>query len=217
MCLKNIVYNFPMRPVMILFAKAPIAGSVKTRLIGTLGAPRAAELHSALVLDMIEKLNIFRGFADIELHTSITTDAWRETLVTRKVQCPGGLELKLFHALDAALAEGRSQAMVIGSDAPTLPGAHLKRLLNATADVALGPCEDGGFYAIACRHVRPEMFSGVRWSAPETLGDTLAAVKRCGLSVELGDLWYDIDEPADLERLRREHVVPVRTKQVVEG
>lgn len=206
-----------MRPVMILFAKAPIPGRVKTRLIPTLGAERAAELHSALVLDMIEKLNGFKGFADLELHTDSTTDAWAETLVTSKVQCAGELQLKLFHAIDEALAEGRSQAMVIGSDAPTLPGTYVERLLNATADIALGPCEDGGFYAIACRKIHAKMFSGVRWSAPETLQDTIKAVKRCGLSLELGNVWHDVDGPDDLQRLRREEAVPVRTRHVIDS
>lgn len=202
---------------MILFAKAPIPGLVKTRLIPALGAQRAAELHSALALDMLEKLNTFKGFADVELHTDIATDAWPETLVTRKVQCAGELQLKLFHAIDAALKEGRSQAMVIGSDAPTLPRAHIERLLNAAADIALGPSEDGGFYAIACRRIHSNMFSGVRWSAPETLQDTIKAIERCGLSLELGTLWHDVDGPDDLERLRREEAVPARTRYIIDG
>ena len=84
---------------MILFAKAPIPGRAKTRLAAAIGAEQAAELYRAFVADTIAKLTEFRGFADIELHTDIPTDAWIDSGVTRDLQAAGGLELKLLHAL----------------------------------------------------------------------------------------------------------------------
>jgi rSAM/selenodomain-associated transferase 1 len=200
---------------MILFAKAPVPGRVKTRLATVIGAEQATELHRAFVADTLAKLAEFRDSADIELHTDIPTDAWIGSGVARDLQAAGGLELKLLHALGGAIESGRPQAMILGSDSPTLPRAHIQQLLDSAADVALGPCEDGGYYAIACRRVHPEMFAGVEWSTPRVLEQTECAVRAAGLSVERGDLWYDVDGPEDLARLMQEPALPPRTGQAV--
>ncbi|PYT19651.1 MAG: hypothetical protein DMG58_35850 [Acidobacteria bacterium] len=200
---------------MILFAKAPIPGRVKTRLAVAIGAEHAAEIYHAFVEDTIAKLTEFRDFTDIELHTDTLTDAWSDLDVTRDLQASGGLELKLLHALSGAIQSGRPQAMILGSDSPTLPRGHIQRLLDSVADVALGPCEDGGYYAIACRRVHSEMFIGVEWSTPRVLEQTERAVRASGLSVECGDLWYDVDGPEDLARLMKEPALPPCTRQAV--
>jgi rSAM/selenodomain-associated transferase 1 len=202
-----------MRPAIILFAKAPVAGQVKTRLQEWLGADATLALHEAFVLDMLDKLLTLSDFADIELHTDINTDVWRRAHVTLGEQIAGDLGLKMLHALSAGLAEGREQVCIVGSDAPTLPAAHLRTLLASPADVALGPCEDGGYYAIACRRTHPKMFSGVTWSSAATLAQTEEATGRCGLTVERGPEWYDIDLPEDVLRLRREENLPEHTRR----
>ena len=201
---------------MILFAKAPVPGRVKTRLAAAIGAEPAAELHRAFVADTIAKLTEFRDFADIELHTDTITDAWSDPGVTHDLQAAGGLELKLLHALGGAIESGRPQAMILGSDSPTLPRGHIQRLLNSAADIALGPCEDGGYYAIACRRVHPAMFAGVEWSTPQVLEQTERAAWAAGLSVERGDLWYDVDGSDDLARLMREPALPPCTRHAVQ-
>lgn len=200
-----------MRPATILFAKAPIPGRVKTRLAALLGFERAAALHAAFVRDMLEKLHSLSDITDLELHTDMATDAWPEHSVTRKMQSDGHLQLKMFHALKYALQEGRTRAMIVGSDAPTLPCSHLRILLESTADVALGPSEDGGYYAISSRKVHPEMFRGVTWSTSAALEQTEQAVRLCGLTVERGAMWHDVDEPADLLRLARTPALPRHT------
>jgi rSAM/selenodomain-associated transferase 1 len=200
---------------MILFAKAPVVGHVKTRLATEIGAGRAAELHRAFATDSLARLKEFTIVADLQLHTDIPTDAWSELDVAREVQTPGDLQLKLLHALGRGLAAGRPQVIVFGSDSPTLPHAHVQRLLDSTADVAFGPCEDGGYYAIACRRIHPNMFAGVVWSTPVTLEQTEHAARACGLSVERGDLWYDVDGPDDLARLMAERDLPGSTAQAL--
>ncbi len=185
---------------MILFAKAPVAGRVKTRLAPRIGAEAAAELHRACVRDMLERLGAMGG-ADLFLHTDIPTDAWQDVPVARKLQHSGDLALKMVHALEESLAEGRPQAVIVGSDAPTLPRAHVERLLASRADVVFGPAEDGGYYAIGCRRIHREMFRGVEWSGAETLAQSERAAQACGLRVERGPGWWDVDAPADLDRL----------------
>lgn len=202
-----------MRPVIILFAKAPVPGRVKTRLSPLLGAAGAAELHSALVRDMLDSLAPFTVAADIELSTDIETDAWRDIPVARSAQGEGTLEERIYRALAAGLEAGRPKAMIVGSDSPGLPATHIDGLLHSTADAALGPAEDGGYYAIACRRVAPAMFRGVNWSTSSALDDTARALQNCGLTVELGMRWFDIDEPSDLFRLWKSANIPRHTAE----
>lgn len=206
-----------MRPVIVLFAKAPLAGCVKTRLCPPLPPALAARLHDAFVGDTLESLHFLENFADVELHTDIPTDAWADIALPRKLQHEGDLGLKMFQALDAALKAGRERVMIVGSDSPTLPVSHLESLLRAPEDVALGPTLDGGFYAIACTRVHPRMFDGVRWSATDTLDRTVRAVRACGLTVAQGAAWYDVDTPEDLERLASDPRLSPRTAAVLEA
>ena len=189
-----------MRPVILLFAKAPVPGRVKTRLQPVLPAAQAASLHTAFVLDTLQILASVDE-TDVELHTDTPTDAWSGLPVARKLQAEGGLGVKILSAAEAALGDGRPQVIIAGSDSPTLPAAHLAALRAISADVALGPCDDGGYYAIAFRRIHPAMFDGVTWSAGTTLQETAAACRRCGLTVEFGPAWFDVDSPADLVRL----------------
>jgi uncharacterized protein len=191
---------------IIVFAKAPVPGRVKTRL--DLDPAHAAALHTAFVRDTLETV---AGLGDLELCTDIETGAWDECGAARSLQCEGSLGERLYTALAGALGGGYRQAMILGSDSPTLPAAYPEALLAAAADVALGPTEDGGYYAIACRRVAPGMFDGVEWSTSRTRAMTMEAATRAGLTVELGPEWYDIDEPRDLDRLAATPGLPRHT------
>jgi rSAM/selenodomain-associated transferase 1 len=186
-------------PLIVLFAKAPTPGRVKTRL--GVDAVRAVELHSSFVRQTLVMLESLRGEAEVELSTDEPTRAWCEFPVARSVQVSGHLGERIYAALEQALAAGRPRVVILGSDSPGLPAAHVRTLLASPADVCLGPVEDGGFYAIACSRTAPAMFAGVRWSTSATLSDTLGALAGCGLSVQLGPSWFDIDRPEDLTRL----------------
>lgn len=186
-----------MPPLVIVFARAPRPGRVKTRL--SLPPERAVLLHTAFVRDTLEMLS---GFPAVELSTDEDTPAWDEYPVVRSVQGAGGLGEKLQAAIEGGLARGHCPVLILGSDSPTLPAGHVQALLDSTEDAALGPTEDGGYYAISCRRAVPSMLAGVNWSSPRTLETTVDALTRAGLAVELGPRWFDIDEPADLDRLK---------------
>ena len=97
----------------------------------------------------------------IELHTDIETDAWNEYSVTRRLQARGDLGERMLAALGSGLTAGAPRVLILGGDVPTVPINHLRELLASNADVSLGPAEDGGYYAIACSRVDPEMFTKV--------------------------------------------------------
>ena len=200
--------------LIILFAKSPVPGRVKTRLLTVLPPEVATELHSAFVLDMVER---FRRLDDteFELHTDTCSDAWQSLGVTRKVQISGDLGLKMVHGLQQGLDRGFERVVIVGSDAPTLPVSHVQSLLHSRADIALGPATDGGFYAISAGRPHPAMFDSVRWSQSDTMARSVASIARCGLTVEVGPEWFDIDEPADLEKLLRASDLPPHTAACV--
>jgi uncharacterized protein len=192
-----------MRPAIAVFAKAPVAGRVKTRLAAAVGPEEAARLQEQMVSTLLQRLTADReGLgADIELHTDTPTDAWISHSVTRQLQVHGDLGARMLHTLSSGLAAGKPVVLILGGDVPTVPMAHLRTLLAAREDVALGPAEDGGYYAIACRRTHPGMFAGVAWSTPDACEHTAAACRSAGLSVFLGPAWFDIDEPSDLDRI----------------
>ena len=207
-----------MRPVLILFAKAPVPGKVKTRLARTVGLELAAKLHKAFVEDTLEKATALtrKNAIDVELHTDAKTDAWSAFRVTRRLQVSGDLGNRMHHALHGALALGRPQAIIIGCDAPTLPASHLENLLEFAGDVALGPTEDGGYYAISCRRTHPEMFRSVNWSTGQALAETETACHTVGLSTSCGPAWFDVDEYEDLIRLFVRERLPRATEALRE-
>ena len=114
---------------------------------------------------------------------------------------------RMFNCLGELLASGYSRALVVGSDAPTMPLAQVEEALDVLdrADAVLGPSEDGGFTLVAARRTHPLMFSGVAWSREDTRTSTLEAFSACGLEAAETSTWaYDVDLPRDLERLRRD-------------
>ena len=189
-----------MPPLIVVFAKAPRPGFVKTRL--GLEPSAAASLYSEFVNQTLQTIWNLRDEAELELSLDIPCTAWAEFSIRRTVQHYGDLGVRLYFALDGGLAVGHPTVVILGSDSPTLPVHHIRWLLRCDADVALGPTLDGGYYGIACRKISPAMFDGVRWSSVNALQDTTAAVERCRMSYELGPEWFDVDTPDDLRRMR---------------
>lgn len=197
-----------MNPLVILFAKAPVPGQVKTRLQGVLGPRATVALYEAMVRDIALKLNELEFSCGIQLHLDRPFNGWQEIRFERRIQVPGDLGVKMLAALQAGFKEGYNPVAILGTDCPHLPLPYLRELLVSTADVALGPTRDGGFYAISCRRVHPRMFAGVPWSTQSTLQQTIEQCQACGLSVELGSECFDIDEAEDLRMLLQQGTIP---------
>jgi rSAM/selenodomain-associated transferase 1 len=182
--------------VVIVFARAPVAGRVKTRLIPRLGAEGAARLQRRLVRAAVATA---RGAGAVELHAA-RPHAWLRSLgVPTRRQRGRDLGERMFNALRA-----RRGAVLIGSDAPALRPADLQRaarLVRGT-DVVLAPAEDGGYALIAARRVDPRLFAGVRWGEADVLKRTLEKLSALGWRYRLLRTVWDVDRPDDLERLR---------------
>jgi len=183
---------------VIVFARSPRPGHTKTRLIPALGPEGAARLYGGFLEDTLAKV---RSLADVAVEVWVAADADRAFFDDARLQVEGDLGQRMSHALADALQRGE-RALVIGTDAPTVPVAYLRAAIDtlARSEVVLGPSADGGYYLIGARAKAPEL-RGVRWSSRHTLSDTLGAI---GDAVEVALLqpWYDIDTPGDLRILR---------------
>jgi rSAM/selenodomain-associated transferase 1 len=189
---------------LLLFTKPAREGRVKTRLIGDLTAAEAAALHAAFLEDLLGRLR----HGDFDLRLAWALDAGEEVPVgpLRGIRQQGeDLGERLFRGLAASAAEAAAVAAV-GSDHPTLPMELVHRafeLVEAGADVVLGPAEDGGYYLIALRAgaVSRRLFEDIAWSTERVLAATLERCRELGLEVALLPPAADVDTPEDLRRL----------------
>ena len=183
--------------LIIVFARAPVAGQVKTRLIPRLGPAGAARLQRRLIRAAVR---MARTVAPTEVHIT-RMHSWLRTLgVPLRLQRGRDLGERMYHAL-----RRQNFAILIGSDAPALRPADLRRAarwLRGGTDVVLAPAEDGGYALIAARRIEPEVFAGIRWGADDVLARTLDNLRRCGLRYRLLRSVWDVDRPEDIDRLR---------------
>lgn len=196
----------PAKPcVLCIFAKPPVAGLSKTRLAAGVGAEVAAELAGAFLQDTwsaAQRLSWARPVvaSTVEdpalLGLGARSEIWMQGM--------GGLEQRLECILQRALREGQA-AIALGADSPGLPDERLEEAwqLLAAHDAVVGPADDGGFYLLGVRRYPTGLLDGVRWSAPDTLSQTLDRLHGARMSVARLAPWFDVDVPADLERLRR--------------
>jgi hypothetical protein len=191
---------------LIVFAKAPVPGVVKTRLVSQLGAAGAARLHTRLVERALETA-LAAALGPVELccapdraHPFFAACAGRWGISLTE-QGEGDLGERMHRALAAGLP-----ALLVGADCPALTPAYLDAAaaaLGAGCDLAFGPAEDGGYVLVGASRLRLDAFARIRWGGPDVMAEQRARLGALGLSWrELETLW-DVDRPADLDRLRR--------------
>jgi rSAM/selenodomain-associated transferase 1 len=189
--------------LVIVFARAPLAGRVKTRLAPTIGGAAAARLQRELIRTALATARAARC-GPVELHVSAPHAFFATLNIVVRLQRGADLGSRMHHALRAALRRHR-RAILIGADCPALTGADLARAarwLQGGADVVLAPAEDGGYALIGARRVTPRIFSDVEWGSARVLSQTLERMARARLRYRLLRTLWDVDRPEDLERLR---------------
>jgi hypothetical protein len=192
---------------ILLFARHPVAGRVKTRLSPALPPALAAALYAAMLADTLAAV-AGCGAARRELWWA--DEASAESLpvtvppdFAQRRQGAGDLGARLSEASAAALDAPGARVAIIGSDAPALTAGHLDAAFAAldAHDVVLGPASDGGYWLIALSRPAPELFKGMAWSTASVLRETRERAERAGLSVALIETLSDLDTPADVARL----------------
>ena len=199
-----------------VMARAPRgARPPKSRLAPTIaGDDERRRLYTAFLRDTLAKARSLDG---VSLRVAFTPDGDRDDaetlgitdseLLSQRGDNLGARERGVFIDLFAA---GFSQVVMIGSDLPSLPVDHLARAIDLLEDrtVVIGPARDGGYYLLGLTAPSdgavPDLFDGIRWGTGFAFDDTVAAAGRAGLMVALVPPWYDVDDEAGLEALRRD-------------
>jgi rSAM/selenodomain-associated transferase 1 len=191
--------------VLVVFARQPTPGEVKTRLADRIGDERAAALYAAFVADLARRLRAASVPVCWAVAPPLEGFAERFGLAPRDCLAqPGGdLGARMHAAFLEMSRRGFSRCALIGSDLPQLPLERVERSLGALdeADLVLGPARDGGYYLIAMREPR-DVFTGIRWSSAGVLDATLARAESLGLRAALLEEDFDVDTAEDLDRLR---------------
>ena len=191
---------------ILVMAKAPIPGTVKTRL----GLPPrdAAGLQAALIRDTVEKAGslaptTLAGVPEdrLDLICPLLPDD-----VALIPQPPGDLGDRMFSGARTLFDTAPDPVLLLGTDAPTLPAQAIETASSALDlhDISIIPSTDGGYVLLGLRRPVGAVFGGIEWSTEAVHRQTLERAGEAGLSVYEGDPWYDVDEPEDLVRLRWE-------------
>jgi len=192
---------------IVVFAKAPVAGFAKTRLIPVLGAETAARLARRMLLHTVqEALAAAVGPVELCVTPQPSDPAWHCLPPLEGVewteQAAGDLGARMADASRRATAPGQP-VLLIGTDCPSLDAVRLRRaaaLLNDD-DAVLYPTCDGGYALLGLRRFDPRLFEQIPWSTSEVAQRTTERIRELGWSLAVGDMLHDIDEPADLRRL----------------
>jgi len=215
------------KTALVVFARHP-RGRVKTRLAPPLAPAEARRLHVAC-LESTARLadSLPRRIARFLYLTPTERPPRRHDLnlprrFRLRTQRGRDLGARLRAALGVLIAAGYRRVVFIGSDSPTLPAPRLRQAFAALrrTDAVLGPARDGGYYLIGLRAKKnpsTAVFRGIDWGTSRAFRQQRARLRALGLESKVLSLWYDVDVPADLKRLRRDvaakrapHLGPLR-------
>ncbi len=205
--------QFPTARILI-FAKAPIPGQVKTRLLPLLSAEDAARLHGDLVSQTVQRVQV-SALAPLQLWCAPGVDAplfdnLKQTCNLELCQQRGvDLGARLLHAFTVAL-QCAEYTLAIGTDWPALQPTILAAALQSLQhgdDAVLGPAEDGGYVLLGLRRVDAHLFANITWGSSQVLTQTRARL--LGLQWQWSELpmSWDLDRPSDFERALRAGLV----------
>lgn len=194
---------------VLLFAKAPVPGQVKTRLIPLLGSRGAAALYRQLLESTVAAV-ADSGLAPVQCCCSPTVDhpCFTQLAIRHQLQLTpqkgGDLGARMLDSACEALARCGS-VLLIGGDCPALQPWHLEQALEwlqQGADAVLGPAQDGGYVLLGLTRAMPELFRDMPWGSDRVLEMTRQRLRGLGWAWrELEQLW-DVDRPEDVVRYR---------------
>jgi rSAM/selenodomain-associated transferase 1 len=195
-----------MNLTLVIMAKAPRLGSVKTRLAKSLPLQAVSELYRCLLGDTIALAQALDGVeVAIMCPESDVEDLRRAAGGAVRVvpQTGNGLAAGLTSVFAHFAGAGHGRIVAFNSDSPHLPASVLESAFQALAryDVVIGPTNDGGYYLVGATASHPGLFTGDVMGTTSAFEALLARARALRLSVHLTEPFYDIDEAADLDRL----------------
>lgn len=188
-------------PLIQLFAKPPVEGKVKTRLIPDLGVAKATQVYRYCLqytLDLVKQ----SGYR----YQIWLTEKTRDLIFNAEpyhLQQGTNLGSRMWQAIDSQLREGKhiqSEILLIGSDCLDLTCFHFQQAISAlsTHDIVLTPAHDGGFALIGCRVIDAQLFNRVKWGSNEVFIQTVNNAQSLGYQISILESVRDIDTLEDL-------------------
>jgi hypothetical protein len=190
---------------VLLFAKAPRAGLVKTRLAREIGAPQALDVYRRVGRAVADRLaaryavTVWFDPAGAEAEMR----RWLGDAPTFRPQPAGDLGQRLQHAVAWHFAEGDAPVVVVGADVPRLTAEHVAEAERRLGrhDVVIGPAEDGGYYLIGLTAPVPEVFRDMPWGSADVLRLTVGRCRERDLRVAVLETLRDVDTATDVQAL----------------
>jgi uncharacterized protein len=196
------------RGAVVVMAKAPREGFVKTRLTGAYAPCDVVRLSECMLLDtlaLVQALSRVHVVVVCPCEDVADIAARLPAGVDVAGQRGNGLAAALVSAFERFVPEFR-RVIAVDSDSPHLPLAILASAFDLldTNDVVVGPTEDGGYYLVGASAMHPRLFDSAPLGTGNARDALLGNAHALGLSVAFTEPWYDVDEPADLRRLAAE-------------
>lgn len=205
----------PIAPCGIaVMAKASAPGRTKTRLVPPLTLAEAAEFNTACLQDVAANLLAAKssGVAGYMAYGPPGHEGFFTEMLPAGIglfPCwHGDFGICLREAAAELFGRGHNSACLLNADSPNLPTAYLAETAEALARpgdrIVLGPALDGGYYIIGMKHLHWRLFEEIAWSTDRVAAETLERAQELGLEVHLLPSWYDVDDAASIDRLRRD-------------
>jgi rSAM/selenodomain-associated transferase 1 len=193
---------------VLIFARTPELGKVKTRLATDLGDAAALDIYHRLLAHTCDTVTRSGFPGRVHLAGPMPeTDLWADAGFRRVPQADGDLGARMSAAFAQAFADGVRSVVIIGTDCPGLRAEHLHLAMQAlqTHEAVVGPADDGGYWLLGLSSPVRAIFENKAWSTDTVLRDTLADFKALGMSVARLETLRDVDTAADLDALSEEH------------
>ena len=199
-----------MKKALLTFVKAPVPGTVKTRLQAGIGPEKTVEIYKSFIREILsitagfKNIDRFLGCAPSSNHDFFTEMAQLYNIETFD-QRGSNLGEKIINAFNDYFATGYDSIVLIGSDSPTMPVEYIKMAYQKLEenDFVVGPCCDGGMYLIgAKKKLDPSIFQNIPWDTSEVLNLVLEKLFNRNIQFSMLPFWYDVDNADDLKFLK---------------
>ncbi|MBS1258539.1 MAG: hypothetical protein MAG551_01598 [Candidatus Scalindua arabica] len=197
-----------MSTCLVIFAKSPIPGKVKTRLTPHISSTKAAELYEAFIVDTLDTALKLKCERITVAYSPDYAEKTFQRLCGQSVdylpQKGYNLGERMKNAFKRSFDKGFRRTVIIGTDSPTLPLSYIQEAFDVLKEVpvTIGPTFDGGYYLIGLSAQEDALFDNIEWSTSSVFRQTLARIKTANKQLNILPPWYDVDTPDSLEFLR---------------
>lgn len=206
---------------LVVMARVPEVGRVKTRLIPSIGASVVCNLYKCLLEDLFFRIKELKNIDVYVFYTPEELTGELSNLVPEGFlllpQKGGDLGERMYNATDHLIDKGYERVTIIGSDSPDIPLDYITeaflKLENAKEDkVVVGPSTDGGYYLISVNCKTKVPFTSMEWGGPTVFDSTINKLSEAAVKYDLLPEWYDIDVEEDLKYLKNNKNTPKSSK-----